>query len=89
MAIARSPYEADLVQQVRHIVSDAQENHRRQSDLLASEMRLLKQRVEHLSGFMNWVMHAYPDTIVQYNALMELQRTSNQESECEAVESGP
>ena len=89
MVIARSPYEADLIEQVRHIVGNAHDDYRRQSDLLASEMRLLKQRVEHLSGFMQWVMHAYPDTIVQYNALMELQRTSNQESECEAVESGP
>ena len=89
MAIARAPYEADLIEHVRHIVRDAREDYRRQNELLASEMRLLKQRMEHLSGFMQWVMHAYPDTLVQYNALMELQKTSNPESECEAVASGP
>lgn len=44
---------------------------RDQIDELTNELMRLK-------GFYGWLMHAYPDTIAQYNAILELQRVSQE-----------
>lgn len=40
-----------------------------------SEMR---NEMIRLRGFYEWMIHAYPETIAQYKALMDLQRASNE-----------
>ena len=42
---------------------------RRVMDELTSEMT-------HLKGFYGWLMHAYPETLIQYKAIQELQRAT-------------
>ena len=42
-----------------------------------ANMRQLHDEVNRLKGFYEWMIHAYPETIAQYKALMDLQRASN------------
>jgi len=41
-----------------------------------ADMRELHDEVIKLKGFYEWMIHAYPETIAQYKALMDLQRAS-------------
>jgi hypothetical protein len=41
-----------------------------------ADMRGLHDEVTKLKGFYEWMIHAYPETIAQYKALMDLQRAS-------------
>ena len=38
----------------------------------------MRREMEKLRGFYGWMIHAYPETIAQYKALMDLQRASNE-----------
>lgn len=38
----------------------------------------MRREMEKLRGFYEWMIHAYPETIAQYKALMDLQRASNE-----------
>ena len=42
-----------------------------------ADMRGLHDEVTKLKGFYEWMIHAYPETIAQYKALMDLQRASS------------
>lgn len=42
-----------------------------------ANMRQLHDEVNRLKGFYEWMIHAYPETIAQYKALMDLQRASS------------
>ena len=44
---------------------------------LQASVRGLHDEVNRLKGFYEWMIHAYPETIAQYKALMDLQRASN------------
>ena len=39
-----------------------------------ADMRGLHDEVTKLKGFYEWMIHAYPETIAQYKALMDLQK---------------
>ena len=39
-------------------------------------MEELTSEMIHLKGFYSWLMHAYPETLIQYKAIQELQRTA-------------
>ena len=40
------------------------------------DMREMRDEMIKLRGFYEWMIHAYPETITQYKALMDLQRAS-------------
>jgi len=42
-----------------------------------ADVRQLHDEVTKLKGFYGWMIHAYPETIAQYKALMDLQRASS------------
>ena len=42
-----------------------------------ADMRGLHDEVTKLKGFYEWMIHAYPETIAQYKALMDLQRAAS------------
>ena len=42
-----------------------------------ASVRGLHDEVIRLKGFYEWMIHAYPETIAQYKALMDLQRASS------------
>lgn len=91
--MALSPYsmhgeDPGLLREVRHVVQGMHRQYEEQMTRLSGQVWELNTKVTDLSGFMHWVMHAYPETITQYNALMELQRASNGGSES-VSESGP
>ena len=44
---------------------------------LQASVRGLHDEVNRLTGFYEWMIHAYPETIAQYKALMDLQRASS------------
>ncbi len=44
---------------------------------LQANMRQLHDEVNRLKGFYEWMIHAYPETVAQYKALMDLQRASS------------
>lgn len=46
---------------------------------IQGDINELRHEMEKLKGFYEWMIHAYPETIAQYKALMDLQRASNQE----------
>jgi hypothetical protein len=53
-----------------------------------ADMRELHDEVIKLKGFYEWMIHAYPETIAQYKALMDLQRAaSNNETGEQSVAS--
>ena len=39
-------------------------------------MEELTSEMIHLKGFYSWLMHAYPETLIQYKAIQELQRAA-------------
>jgi hypothetical protein len=42
-----------------------------------ADIRGLHDEVTKLKGFYEWMIHAYPETIAQYKALMDLQRAAS------------
>lgn len=50
---------------------------------IQGDINELRHEMVRLRGFYEWMIHAYPETITQYKALMDLQRASNQEPEGE------
>lgn len=50
---------------------------------IQGDINELRHEMVRLRGFYEWMIHAYPETITQYKALMDLQRASNQELEGE------
>jgi hypothetical protein len=47
---------------------------------LQMDISQMRREMAQLKGFYEWMIHAYPETIAQYKALMDLQRASNPES---------
>lgn len=47
---------------------------------LQMDISQMRNEMAKLRGFYEWMIHAYPETIAQYKALMDLQRASNPES---------
>jgi hypothetical protein len=41
------------------------------------DMREMRDEMVKLKGFYEWMIHAYPETIAQYKALMDLQRAAS------------
>jgi hypothetical protein len=41
------------------------------------DMREMRDEMIKLRGFYEWMIHAYPETIAQYKALMDLQRAAS------------
>jgi len=52
---------------------------------MQSDIRELRKNVEHFSGFYKWIIHAYPETLVQYKALKELEAVSRGQEESEST----
>lgn len=53
---------------------------------MQSDIRELRKNVEHFSGFYKWIIHAYPETLVQYKALKDLEAASRgQEDETKSA----
>jgi hypothetical protein len=42
-----------------------------------ADVRELHNQVTKLRGFYEWMIHAYPETIAQYKALMDLQQAAS------------
>lgn len=52
------------------------------------DIREMRNEMIKLRGFYEWMIHAYPETIAQYKALMDLQRAaSNNEAGEQSVAS--
>lgn len=47
---------------------------------IQGDINELRHEMVRLRGFYEWMIHAYPETITQYKALMDLQRASDQEA---------
>ncbi len=52
---------------------------------MQSDIRELRINIEHISGFYKWIIHAYPETLVQYKALKELEAVSRGQEESEST----
>ena len=50
---------------------------------MQDDIRELRVNIEHISGFYKWVIHAYPETLVQYKALKDLEVASRGQDESE------
>lgn len=50
---------------------------------MQSDIRELRKNIEHVSAFYNWIIHAYPETLVQYKALKDLEAASRGQDESE------
>ncbi len=51
---------------------------------MQSDIRELRINIEHISGFYKWIIHAYPETLVQYKALKDLETASQGQDESES-----
>lgn len=51
---------------------------------MQDDIRELRVNIEHISGFYRWVIHAYPETLVQYKALKDLEAASRGQDESTA-----
>lgn len=52
---------------------------------MQNDIRELRVNIEHISGFYRWVIHAYPETLVQYKALKDLEAASRGQDESEST----
>jgi len=53
---------------------------------MQDDIRGLRVSIEHLNGFYKWIIHAYPETLVQYKALKDLEAASRgQEDETKSA----
>jgi hypothetical protein len=50
---------------------------------MQDDIRGLRVSIEHLNGFYKWIIHAYPETLVQYKALKDLEAASRGQDESE------
>ena len=50
---------------------------------MQDDIRGLRVNIEHISGFYKWIIHAYPETLVQYKALKDLEAASRGQDESE------
>ena len=50
---------------------------------MQDDIRELRVNIEHISGFYRWAIHAYPETLVQYKALKDLEAASRGQDESE------
>ena len=51
---------------------------------MQDDIRELRVNIEHISGFYRWAIHAYPETLVQYKALKDLETASQGQDESES-----
>ena len=51
---------------------------------MQDDIRGLRVSIEHISGFYKWIIHAYPETLVQYKALKDLEAASRGQDESTA-----
>ncbi len=52
---------------------------------MQSDIWELRRNIEHVSGFYKWIIHAYPETLVQYKALKDLEAASRGHDESEST----
>ena len=45
---------------------------------IQGDINQMRRDIDNLRGFYGWMIHAYPEIIAQYKALMDLQRASNE-----------
>jgi len=67
-------FEARVLQEVKQALVERDKQHKSEMNELRAEMRHAKRTVEHINGFYTWLMEVYPDTVLQYKALMDLQK---------------
>ena len=46
--------------------------------------RQIVEEMNNLKGFYIWLMHAYPDTLIQYKAIQQLQAAANEQARGES-----
>jgi hypothetical protein len=63
-----------VLTEVRSVIDKMEKTHKSEMNELRAEMRHAKRTVEHINGFYTWLMEVYPDTVLQYKALMDLQK---------------
>lgn len=73
---ANQGFESKVVQEVKKALVEADAQHKADMNDLRAEVRHAKRKVEHINGFYTWLLEVYPDTYVQYKALMDLQKAS-------------
>jgi hypothetical protein len=71
---ARDGFESKIVQEVKKALAEQAAEHKSQMRDLESQVRQIRQHVNHINGFYTWLMEVYPDTYVQYKSLMDLQK---------------
>jgi uncharacterized protein YciI len=52
---------------------------------MQADIRELRKNIEHVSGFYKWVIHAYPESLVQYKALKDIEAAARGQDESEQV----
>lgn len=77
---ANDGFEQRLLFKVKDTLNEQQEKHRHEMKGLQSMMHDLVKRVDHINGFYTWLMEVYPDTYVQYKALIDIQKLSIEET---------
>lgn len=50
---------------------------------MQADIRELRKNIEHVSGFYKWVIHAYPESLVQYKALKDIEAAARGQDESE------
>jgi hypothetical protein len=75
---ANQGFESKIVQEVKKALAEQAAEHKSQMRDLESQVRQIRQHVNHINGFYTWLMEVYPDTVLQYKALMDLQKASEQ-----------
>ena len=72
----RDGFETRVLTEVRSEINEMEKNHKNAMNELRAEVRQAKNKVEHINGFYTWLIETYPDTVLQYKALMDLQKAS-------------
>lgn len=69
-------FESRVLSEVRSAIENMEKTHKSAMNELRSEVRHAARKVEHINGFYTWLIETYPDTVLQYKALMDLQKAS-------------
>lgn len=69
-------FESRITREVRDMMREQERHFKSTMSDLRSEMRMTKQRVDHINGFYTWLIETCPETVAQYKALMDLQRAT-------------
>lgn len=75
---ANDGFESRIARQVQDMLREQERHFKSTMSELRTEMRMTKQRVDHINGFYTWLIETYPETVAQYKALMDLQRATEE-----------